>query len=218
MARLALLQAAALAGAAALRLSCSPLPLGCYDDSKGGHPVTVSMGDSSTTTATSCVNACAASGYQLAGLTAHVSPSPDVFCYCGSSIAAGAVAAPPSSCNIACFSNSSQTCGGNYFTSLYNATCDGPIPVPLAPGPACSQPEVQGLPFCDTSLSYAERIADLISRLEPEEYGPLLTARNSPAIPRLGVRRRRRRRKTRNQLPQPPANSLINARLQNLVA
>ncbi len=56
-----------------------------------------------------------------------------------------------------------------------------------APGPACSQPEVQGLPFCDLQLSFAERAADLTSRLTLAEIGPQLTARFSPAIARLGI-------------------------------
>lgn len=49
------------------------------------------------------------------------------------------------------------------------------------------QPEVASLPFCDQSLPYEARAADLVSRLLPEEIGPQLTARNAPPIPRLGV-------------------------------
>lgn len=56
-----------------------------------------------------------------------------------------------------------------------------------APGPACSQPEVRGLPFCDVTLSVEARAADLVGRLALEEIGPQLTARSSPAIPRLGI-------------------------------
>jgi beta-D-xylosidase 4 len=57
----------------------------------------------------------------------------------------------------------------------------------LANGSACSQPEVQSLPFCNTSLSFAERVADVVARLTLDEAGGQLTARQAPSIPRLGI-------------------------------
>eukprot|EP01047_Picozoa_sp_COSAG01_P011551 COSAG01_NODE_507_length_16108_cov_18.603973_4_plen_347_part_00 len=45
-------------------------------------------------------------------------------------------------------------------------------------------------PFCDTTLTTAERVAKLVAQLTPEEKGLLMTARTtdwSNAIPRLGV-------------------------------
>jgi len=58
---------------------------------------------------------------------------------------------------------------------------------PLANGTACSQPEVRGLPFCDTTLSFGARATDLVGRIALAEMGPQLTARQAPAIPRLGL-------------------------------
>ena len=42
---------------------------------------------------------------------------------------------------------------------------------------------------CNVSLTVEERVADLVSRIQPEEKAPLLTARESPlgGIPRLGL-------------------------------
>ena len=59
---------------------------------------------------------------------------------------------------------------------------------------AC-QPPHDTYPFCDTSLSLADRVNDLISRLEPSDIAPQLTARHggggSPGpndnITRLGI-------------------------------
>ena len=59
---------------------------------------------------------------------------------------------------------------------------------------AC-QPPYDSFPFCNTSLSIASRVADLISRLLPEEIPPQLTARHGQPsqvmagdnITRLGI-------------------------------
>ncbi|HJB57600.1 MAG TPA: glycoside hydrolase family 3 C-terminal domain-containing protein [Candidatus Flavonifractor intestinipullorum] len=48
--------------------------------------------------------------------------------------------------------------------------------------------EATAYPYLDTSLSFEERAADLVSRMTPEEKYSQLTARTAPAIPRLGVR------------------------------
>jgi beta-glucosidase-like glycosyl hydrolase len=54
---------------------------------------------------------------------------------------------------------------------------------------ACSTPEHSGYPFCDTKLSFEERVDDLVGRLTLTEKPYLLTARESPkgSIPRLGI-------------------------------
>ena len=126
----------------------------------------------------------------LVSLATLPPPPPLFWCYCGAAIAPRAVPAPAGDCSIPCPTNASQTCGGNYRLSVYGVACDGPLPpppTPLAPGPACSQPETRGLPFCNTALPLTARVADLVGRIELQEIGPQLTARNSPAIPRLGI-------------------------------
>ena len=54
---------------------------------------------------------------------------------------------------------------------------------------ACHLPGHTDYPFCNVSLTMEERVADLVSRIRPEEKAPLLTARESPlgGIPRLGL-------------------------------
>ena len=44
-----------------------------------------------------------------------------------------------------------------------------------------------GAPYQDTSLPAAERAADLVSRMTPDEKAQQLSTTNAPAIPRLGV-------------------------------
>ena len=41
--------------------------------------------------------------------------------------------------------------------------------------------------FCDTSVPLDERVSDLVKRISLQEAGSLLTARESAAIPRLGI-------------------------------
>lgn len=174
--------------------SCSPTPLtpSCYDDQAGPRALNVSSSTSSSMSATSCAQLCGLSGYAYGGVTGHLTPSPpQLYCYCGLALVPGAVPAKnQGDCNIPCPANASETCGGNYRLSVFSIACDPPIPPPgppLAPGPACSQPETKGLPFCDTALPLTARVSDLVGRLTLAEIGPQLTARNSPAIPRLGI-------------------------------
>lgn len=49
-----------------------------------------------------------------------------------------------------------------------------------APIPGCATPATQALPFCNTSLSFEERVNNLISLLLPEEKPFLMEARQSP--------------------------------------
>lgn len=168
-------------------LTCTPTDGTCYSDQAGPRALNLSIYTRSSLSATECTNSCASQGLEYAGLTGHPDPGATYYCYCGASITPGAVTAPAAQCSLPCPANASESCGGNYRLEVYRAACDGPIPKPLAPGPACSQPEVQGLPFCDTALPLTERVADLVARIALEEIGPQLTARYSPAIPRLGI-------------------------------
>eukprot|EP00047_Mylnosiga_fluctuans_P007107 m.251131 g.251131 ORF g.251131 m.251131 type:complete len:817 (-) comp17080_c0_seq1:24-2474(-) len=54
-------------------------------------------------------------------------------------------------------------------------------------GEACTQPQTKGLPFCNTALPIDQRVDDLVARIMLNESGHLLTARESIAIPRLGL-------------------------------
>lgn len=186
-ARLLLLLAAA---RGALAGDCTPvLPaLGCYDDSKGPHAVSTEVGSAGSVA--DCVQHCGALGYRLSGLTGNAGPPVAVYCYCGSAVDGAAVAAPAGDCSLPCPAGGAGACGGNYRLEVYNSTCTGPMPPPPGPGlngTACSQPESAALAFCNKSLTVEERVADLVARLTLYEIGPQLTARSSPAIPRLGI-------------------------------
>ena len=174
--------------------TCTPTPLtpSCYDDDAGPRALNVSSTQSGAMSATACARLCGFSGFPFGGVTGHVTPAPPQFsCYCGVGLVPGAVPAKAQGdCNLACPLNASENCGGNYRLSVFSIACDPPVPPPgppLAPGPACSQAETRGLPFCDTALPLAARVSDLVGRLNLAEIGPQLTARNSPAIPRLGI-------------------------------
>ena len=68
-----------------------------------------------------------------------------------------------------------------------NSTTCGGGPAKLPAGRACSQAAAKAWKFCNTSLNLTERVTDLVNRITLEEAGPLLTARESPEIPRLGI-------------------------------
>ena len=85
------------------------------------------------------------------------------------------------------------------------ACCSGgvpgrkPSPAPPSPHPpphkpalsgyntACKDPATRQLKFCDASLPRAERLLDLVARINASEMGSQLTARESSALPRLGI-------------------------------
>jgi predicted lipoprotein with Yx(FWY)xxD motif len=177
-------------------LYCTPVPQAdsCFNDTVA-HPLGVLVDEfDANMTVESCTLACAANGYPLLAATGHTAPSPQGFCYCGAAVDPAAQAVPASNCDVPCPGNSSQTCGGNGFSSLYAMQCNGPLPPapvgpPLPPGPACSQPQAQAWPFCNTSLPLEARVADLVGRISLVEAGAQLTSRESPAIPRLGINR-----------------------------
>ena len=182
---------AALLLARTAALSCAPTTLGCFDDSRGPHVVGVAIlaGSSATMTPGLCALGCALSGQSLAGLTGHTSPTAAGYCYCGVARDPRAVPAPAANCSMPC-PGGGGTCGANEFMQLLNFTCDfvppPPVGPPLGNGTACSHAETRGLPFCNTSLTYAERTRDLVGRIPVGLVGPQLTARNAPAIPHLG--------------------------------
>jgi hypothetical protein len=185
---------ASLLATAASALSCTRTAyLGCYNDSVA-HPVSflVDLADT-TMDLDSCMLLCAANGFTIMAATAHDTPTPaEGYCYCGLSLDPTSQKVPDASCDVACPGNSTQACGGSGYTSTYTVTCNSTLPpAPVGPalpaGPACSQPESVQFAFCNTSLPLEARVTDLITRLSLEEAGQQLTARQSPAIPRLGI-------------------------------
>lgn len=200
--RASLLLAAAAAHQAAA-LTCGFGPPACYADAParpvpylvapvpggaGSHTLVLGPGEGS------CAYLCAASGFGVMAATGYVNASGGraAYCYCGVSIDPKAVPAPSASCDVPCPGNASQACGGRGFSSVYGLDCDGPLPPApvgpaLAPGRQCSQPEAAAWGFCNTSWPLEARVADLTARIALVEMGPLLTARSSSPIPRLGL-------------------------------
>jgi len=176
--------------------NCKPVfpAYGCFNDQSGPHAVTnLVLDDTDNSLSVDyCTKVCTYLGFDLVGMTGHGAPQAEYYCYCGSSITSGAVPAPSGDCNLPC-PQGSGSCGGDYRMVIYNVSCDGPLPPPPTPpgpplnGSACSQPESVNWPFCNKTLSYDERVKDLVSRISLFEIGPQLTARQAPSIPSLGV-------------------------------
>lgn len=184
---------AAVAACGAAPLTCAPvLPtLGCFDDSRP-RALTNKVDSSLQMTLARCALDCGERGYSLMGVTGHSTPAPpDWSCYCDNSISNASAPAVPTNCNNSCPGGGPGPCGGYMRMSVFNFTCDGPRPPP--PGPslngtaACTQPETRDLPFCNMSLPFAARAQDLVGRVRLTDIGPQLTARNSPALPYLGL-------------------------------
>ena len=165
-------------------------------------------------TVAECSGACISSGYPLAGvvvgslglksmsqITATARSSAQYSCYCGCSLNEAAVSLENATCSAPCTGAPAGDgpCGAAGAMATFEAECFPAPPAnaskcasngshPLPPGPACSQPEAQKFQFCNVSLSLDDRVRDLVGRITVAEAGPLLTARESPSIPRLGNR------------------------------
>lgn len=193
--QLVLAAATSLASAAAPpQWLCTPASYGgCFNDSAPvGRPVTQLLQPATQwLSLCSCASQCAA--YNVTPYLAVTGQPGQAACYCGTSITPGAQRVSDAHCSLKCPSNSSQTCGGEGFSSLWSFSCSGPVPTPppadppLAPGRACSQPETRGWLWCNASAPLEARVADLVGRFTLTEIGPQLTARQAPRVPRLGT-------------------------------
>lgn len=63
---------------------------------------------------------------------------------------------------------------------------NGRPPAPRAGWRACTG-NFSHFPFCDTSLPLEARVNDLVGRIPLDQIGAQLTARQSPAMPELGL-------------------------------
>lgn len=175
-------------------INCKISGIGCFNDT-GTRIVSylADLNDSAMTTE-SCSFLCTMNGFNIVATTAHAGEAPAGNCYCGDTAASGAQKVDDSFCNVPCPGNKTETCGGVGYSSAYVQQCDAPLPPqphppgpPLAAGRACSQPQAQAFGFCNMSWTLEQRVADLVNRLSIPEIGQQLTARESPAIPRLGI-------------------------------
>jgi hypothetical protein len=175
---------------------------GCFKDitpAPGVPPVRVVnhkwKGPTANMSVVSCASGCADLGYFYFGITGHAGA---YNCYCGCSENGAAPTAPNTSCAAPCAGahEPSGHCGADGLMAAYklkspkgpmppSTTCGGGPSLPK--GPACSQKAAQKFKFCDSKLSLDERVTDLVNRISLLEAGALLTARQSPEIPRLGI-------------------------------
>jgi hypothetical protein len=99
---------------------------GCWIDEAYGRILSAQAPDSATLTVESCVAACVALGYSIAGMEYYTQ------CFCGNAlINEAALAASDTDCNTACGGNSAEMCGGGDRMSIYsNETTLVITPVP----------------------------------------------------------------------------------------
>lgn len=143
--------------------SCAPEELGCFTDFlqintlAGLGPVIPSDGTSVDT----CVDLCARIGFPLAGVEDHDQ------CFCGDEISAAATPVDSAECLVMnCSGNEEEFCGNKDRIRIFNATCSG-YPMPNYWG--CADALAMGLPYCNSTLSHEERLADLQNRMSLEE-------------------------------------------------
>ncbi|GAO46748.1 hypothetical protein SAICODRAFT_28840 [Saitoella complicata NRRL Y-17804] len=87
--------------------------LGCYNDSSSRTLPKQTWLPATTKPSESCMDACAAAGYTLAGLEYYGQ------CFCGNSLANGGIPRPDQECWMPCSGNSTQTCGGDWRLTVY---------------------------------------------------------------------------------------------------
>jgi hypothetical protein len=88
---------------------------GCWVDGLNGRILNHQQPDSQALTQQSCVAACAAAGYTIAGMEWSVQ------CFCDTKIYnGGALAANQGDCNMPCSGNAAETCGAGSRMTLYS--------------------------------------------------------------------------------------------------
>lgn len=182
---------AAFSASSGFPLSCSLHQyLGCYDDTKRPVSILVAEQDPKLSLDT-CALMCAADGYIVFAATSHPGFG---YCYCGAELSPNASRVADAQCSGACPGNHSQSCGASGFSSAWRSSCSAPLPAPAVgmegppqPSPACSSLPSRAWAFCNASLPIEARLDDLVARIAVTEIGAQLTARQSPAIPRLGM-------------------------------
>ena len=183
---------------------CGGSYVGCFKDeapAPGVPPVRVVghllRGPVANMSMALCATDCALHGYNYSGLTGHKGA---YFCYCDCDENAAAPPTANASCAAPCAGaqDPDAPCGGDGVMAAYkidlgaagcklppSSICGGGGNLPA--GPACSQAAAQQWTFCNTSADLSDRVTDLVNRISMAEAGSLLTARESPAIHRLGI-------------------------------
>jgi hypothetical protein len=86
---------------------------GCYVDQTNGRILSNQQPDSSTLTPQSCISACSAAGYSVAGVEYADQ------CFCGNAIVNGGTKSSSGGCTMACSGDSADSCGGPGLMDIY---------------------------------------------------------------------------------------------------
>jgi hypothetical protein len=137
---------------------------GCYVDNAYGPALAIRQADQTTMTVETCVKACIAAGYSVAGLEYSTQ------CNCGNAIQQGGVLAnADTECNMPCGGNAKETCGAGNRLSVYSNA-----PITLIPVPT---PQKTGLPG---SWQYVGCLGEVTTG-RVFKYKLILSATNSAA-------------------------------------
>ena len=192
---------------------CTGQYQGCFKDfvpAPGVPPIRAlghhAQGPAANLTVAGCSSKCAALGFPLCGLVKGSGSSTKVAtvaaqhsCWCGCSLNGAATTLPNDTCAAQCGGAHAGNgpCGGAAAMAAFRVECYPAPPAStvcgsngshtLPKGRACSQAAAKAWAFCNTSLPLDERVMDLVGRISMAEAGALLTARQSPEIPRLGI-------------------------------
>jgi hypothetical protein len=87
---------------------------GCYTEGKNGRALTYQQAGGGANTVESCINACIAAGYPVAGMEYSSQ------CFCDRILHGGATRIDDSKCNMPCAGNANEMCGSQNILSIYN--------------------------------------------------------------------------------------------------
>ncbi|KAF8621390.1 hypothetical protein AX15_007844 [Amanita polypyramis BW_CC] len=97
----------------------------CWVDNAFGRALLVGLGGSPSNTVESCIAACQAQNYTIAGMEYSDE------CYCGNELVDGAVKGAEADCNMGCAGKATEACGGPNRLSIYSSNGNvTALPVP----------------------------------------------------------------------------------------
>ncbi|MCJ1355382.1 MAG: hypothetical protein MMC33_005373 [Icmadophila ericetorum] len=100
---------------------------GCWVDNAYGRILATESADNTTMTIESCVGACKAAGYSIAGIEYSTQ------CFCGNNVIQnGTLASADSDCAMTCGGNQNEICGGPNLMSIYNSSTIVVLAPPVA--------------------------------------------------------------------------------------
>ena len=142
----------------------------CYKDSNLNRTMNDANVSSNTMTHSECSQFCYSALNNIPNFYAGVEFGHQ--CFCGRSAPDATRQTDPTECNVPCDGNHSETCGAAGRLEVYQVT-------------KCTE-NVLKYPFCNTSLSIADRVEDLIGRMTPAEKINCIDSKTC-SLPRFGI-------------------------------